>query len=90
MENLFFLVKADLLLHENTFEKLRNFVENIDVSTLSSQQFYTIDYSVEKDDVDYYNTDISLYPNIKNFLTAFYSSGYMFMDFATLKKYLNI
>ncbi len=85
MGNIFFLVKADLLLHEKTFEKLRDYAKSLNVSKLNAQYFYSLEYSVEQDKIVSYQTDTSLYSNTCNFLTAFCSSGYILMDFSTLK-----
>lgn len=90
MEKLIFLVKSDLVLHEKTFEKLREFVEKLDFSKLNMYLYHTIDYSAENDEILYYSTDFSLYPRSQDLIDHKINDGYMLLNCESLIKFLSL
>ena len=90
MEKLIFLVKSDLVLHEKTFEKLRDFVERLDLSKLDMEHYHTLDYSVENDEILYYSTDFALYTRSQDLIDNHIIAGYMLINFEDLKKLLSL
>ena len=90
MDNFIFLVKADLLLHENTFDTLRNFVKNIDVSELTPGHYHIFDCPTENSNITFYSVDFCLWSKSQDLINLKINSGFILMNFATLKKYLNI
>ena len=89
-KQLIFLVKPDLVLHEKTFEKLREFVEKLDSSKLNIFYYHTIDYSAENDEILYYHTDFSLYTRSWDLISKNIIEGYMLINFEDLKKLLSL
>ena len=93
MNNFIFLVKADLLLHEVTFVELRNFVKGLDVSLLNPNLYHVFDYSDEKDGnnfINYFNVDFSLWSKSEDLINIKIKSGFVLLNFATLKSLLSL
>ena len=90
MDNSIFLVKADLLLHESTFNKLRDFVKDIDVSQLPPGHYHIFDFPSENGNISYYSDDFSLYAKSQDLINYKIDSGFILMNLETLKKCLNI
>ena len=91
MEKLIFLVKPDLILHEKTFEKLREYVESHDASKLNVNHYHTLEYSVEDDEIVYYPTDFSLYTKSEDLLQRkIVESGFILLNFKKKKKMLSL
>lgn len=90
MEKLIFLVKSDLVLHEKTFEKLREFVEKLDFSKLNMYHYHTFDYSAENDEILYYSTDFSLYLKSQHLIDYKINDGYILLNCESLIKFLSL
>lgn len=90
MEKLIFLVKSDLVLHEKTFEKLREFVEKLDFSELNMYHYHTFDYSAENDEILYYSADFSLYLKSQHLIDYKINDGYMLLNCESLIKFLSL
>ena len=80
-----FIVNADLLLHEHTHDMLRDFVKGIDLSELNPSIYHYIDYSTENDTIRFCLLDCNIQSLEKKF-----DSGYIAMNFSTLKKFLSL
>ena len=89
-KQLIFLVKPDLVLHEKTFEKLREFVERLDLSKLDMENYHTLDYSAENDEILYYSIDFALYARSQDLIDNHIIVGYMLINFEDLKKFLSL
>ena len=90
METFIFLVKSDLILHEKTFEKLRDFVEKLDSSKLNMHLYHIIDYSAENDEILYYTIDFAIYIRSQDLIDKKINTGYMLLNFESLKKVLSL
>lgn len=90
MDNFIFFVKADLLLHENTFDKLRDFVKDIDMSQLTPGHYHIFDIPSEIDNISYYSDDFSLYAKSQDLINYKINSGFILMNLATLKSILSL
>ena len=90
MDNFIFLVKADLLLHESTFNKLRDFVKDIDVSQLTLGHYHIFDFPSENGNISYYSADFSLYAKSQDLINYKIDSGFILMNLATLKSFLSL
>ena len=88
--NLIFLVKVDLLLHEKTYDELRNFVKNVDAHELNPGHYHVIDYSAENDNITHYSVDFCLWSKSQDLINAKINSGFILVDFATLKSLLSL
>ena len=90
MDNFIFLVKADLMLHESTFDKLRDFVKNIDLSQLTPGHYHIFDFTQGDNNISYYSADFCLWSKSQDLIDYKINSGFILMNLATLFKYLNI
>ena len=90
MDNFIFLVKADLLLHESSFDKLRDFVKNIDLSQLTPGHYHIFDFTQGDNNISYYSADFCLWSKSQDLIDYKINSGFILMNLATLFKYLNI
>ena len=80
-----FIVNAHLLLHEKTYDKLRDFVKGIDLSELNPSIYHSIDYSAEDDTISFCLLDCNILS-----LDEKFDSGYIAMNFSTLKQFLSL
>ena len=90
MDNFIFLVKADLLLHESAFDKLRDFVKNIDLSLLIPGHYHILDFTQGDNNISYHSADFCLWSKSQDLINYKINSGFILMNLATLKKYFNI
>ena len=84
--NLF--VKADLLLQENLYEKLRDFGDVLDL-TLLDPSFYHIIDSTNNDDGEIFcsHSEFLLSSSkVEKMINRYLKSGYILMDIETFKK----
>lgn len=90
MDNFIFLVKADLLLHESTFDKLRDFVKNIDLSQLTPGHYHIFDFTQGDNNISYYSADFCLWSKSQDLINYKIDSGFILMNLATLKSILSL
>lgn len=90
MDNFIFLVKADLLLHESTFDKLRDFVKNIDLSKLTPGHYHIFVSTQEDNNIFYYSSDFCLWSKSQDLINYKINSGFILMNLATLKSFLSL
>ena len=93
MNNFIFLVKADLLLHEKTYDKLKDFVKDIDVSFLNPHVYYVIDCLAEDDEnslINFYIDDSSLWSKTEKLIDKKIKNGFILINFTTLKSMLSL
>ena len=90
MDNFIFLVKADLLLHESTFDKLRDFVKDIDMSQLTPGHYHIFDFPSENGNISYYSDDFFLWSKSQDLINYKINSGFILMNLATLKSILSL
>ena len=90
MDNFIFLVKADLLLHESTFDKLRDFVKDIDLSQLTPGHYHIFDFTQGDNNISYYSADFCLWSKSQDLINYKIDSGFILMNLATLKSILSL
>lgn len=90
MENLIFIVEADLLLHEHTFKKMRKFVKKLDSSNLTIYHYHILEYTAEKDEIHYYSDDFCLFNKSQDLIDRFIKKGYILFNLRDLKKFLSV
>ena len=92
MNNVNLFVKADLLLQENLYDKLRDFVGILDL-TLLDPNFYHIIDSTNNDDGEIffsYSEFLLSSSKVEEMVNRFIKSGYILMDIVTFKKLLGM
>lgn len=91
MENLLFLVKADLLLHKNSFNTLREFIEILNVSTLQSYHYHIInDFVDDNEELTFGITFFPRFPCNQKMVENYCKNNYILINFETLKKFLSL
>lgn len=86
MNFLLFLVKSDLFLYENAFEKLRDFIANPNILSQLYPNFYNIiEFSTQNGDIKCYHSEFWFFEECQNSVNKYINSGYILMDYATLK-----
>ena len=87
LKKLTFLVNPDLFLHEETFNKLRDFVKNHDFSEADIYRFHFI--NLKNDQIMYHSTAFVSYDESSRLLdNLIINSEYILMNFENLKKFL--
>ena len=86
MENTFIFVKADLLLHENSFEALRNYIN----SGKKATNMYSLEYNVEETDIICVPYDPLFEYATLSLIADKLDKGYIFLSLINLKKMLSL
>ena len=89
MKYFLFLVRADLLLQEETFKKLQEFVKNPN-SDFHPDHYNIIDLSEENDIICAPSTFWTFEPRYHDRLNNYINLGYLLLNFENLKKFLSL
>lgn len=88
MNNVNLFVKADLLLQENLYDKLRDFVGILDLTLLDPKFFHIIDISIDDNGEVYCCHSELLLSSSGELINRYVNSGYILMNIVTFKKML--
>lgn len=90
MNHILFLVKADLLLQEKTFDKLQKFVKQLYYNEKYSYDYYNI-IDLSDDDIVYKQSETFTFDQqYQGRINCYIKSGYMLINLEELRKFLSI